>query len=135
MSEPNHTLNPQQEVSSDDVPGICVTLCYSPAPRQVQQCTLALPKDSTVADALQHPDAHELLSVTDDEAIDAEQQYGVWNAKVGLDTVLNDGDRLEVYRPLQVDPKVARRERFASQGGAKTAGLFKKRRPGAKAGY
>jgi len=33
-----------------------------------------------------------------------------------------------------VDPKVARRERFARQG-AKTAGLFAKRRAGAKAGY
>jgi sulfur carrier protein len=47
---------------------------------------------------------------------------------------LQDGDRLEIYRPLKVDPKVARRERFARQG-AKTTGLFAKRRPGAKAGY
>jgi putative ubiquitin-RnfH superfamily antitoxin RatB of RatAB toxin-antitoxin module len=48
--------------------------------------------------------------------------------------VLVDGDRLEVYRPLTVDPKVARRQRFVRQG-AKTAGLFAKKRPGAKAGY
>jgi putative ubiquitin-RnfH superfamily antitoxin RatB of RatAB toxin-antitoxin module len=47
---------------------------------------------------------------------------------------LQDGDRLEVYRPLRVDPKVARRERFKGQG-ARTAGLFAKRRPGAKPGY
>jgi len=45
-----------------------------------------------------------------------------------------EGDRLEVYRPLTVDPKVARRARFVRQG-AKTAGLFANKRPGAKAGY
>jgi putative ubiquitin-RnfH superfamily antitoxin RatB of RatAB toxin-antitoxin module len=41
---------------------------------------------------------------------------------------------VEIYRPLRVDPKVARRERFVKQG-ARTAGLFVKKRPGAKAGY
>ncbi|QDH69986.1 RnfH family protein [Marilutibacter alkalisoli] len=30
---------------------------------------------------------------------------------VGLDTVLRDGDRLEILRPLQLDPKEARRRR------------------------
>jgi uncharacterized protein len=39
-----------------------------------------------------------------------------------------------VYRPLLVDPKVARRERFRTQG-ARAAGLFAKKRPGAKPGY
>ena len=43
-------------------------------------------------------------------------------------------DRVEVYRALKVDPKVARRERFAKQG-ARTTGLFASKRPGAKAGY
>ncbi|MBW8723026.1 MAG: RnfH family protein, partial [Polaromonas sp.] len=44
------------------------------------------------------------------------------------------GDRLEIYRGLRVDPKVARRERFNRQG-VKRAGLFAKTRAGAKAGY
>ena len=47
---------------------------------------------------------------------------------------LREGDRLEVYRDLRVDPKAARRERFNQQG-AKTTGLFATRRVGAKAGY
>ncbi|MCB2018938.1 MAG: RnfH family protein, partial [Hydrogenophaga sp.] len=47
---------------------------------------------------------------------------------------LRDGDRLELYRPLRVDPKVARRERFVGQG-AKAAGLFSRRRPHSKSGY
>ncbi|MEO5606317.1 MAG: RnfH family protein, partial [Polaromonas sp.] len=47
--------------------------------------------------------------------------------------LLQDADRIEIYRELRVDPKVARRERFNQQG-AKRAGLFAKS-PGAKAGY
>jgi hypothetical protein len=41
---------------------------------------------------------------------------------------------VELYRPLLVDPKVARRERFRRQG-ARNTGLFAQRRPGAKPGY
>jgi sulfur carrier protein len=58
----------------------------------------------------------------------------VWGRRVPLDTPLRDGDRVEVYRPLRVDPKVARRERFVRQG-ARSTGLFAQRRPGAKQGY
>ncbi len=61
-------------------------------------------------------------------------QTAVWGKPVEPSHVLKDGDRLEVLRPLRVDPKVARRERFQKQG-AKTAGLFAKRRVGAKPGY
>ena len=59
---------------------------------------------------------------------------GIWGRKARLQQLLRDGDRVELYRPLQVDPKVARRERFARQG-ARAAGLFAKKRAGAKAGY
>jgi hypothetical protein len=55
-----------------------------------------------------------------------------WNA--APQQVLQDLDRVEIYRPLKVDPKVARRTRFVEQG-ARTAGLFARKRPGAKAGY
>ena len=48
--------------------------------------------------------------------------------------VLREGDRVEVLRELRVDPKVARRERFNQQG-ARSTGLFARRRPGAKSGY
>ena len=60
--------------------------------------------------------------------------YAVWGKRVELTTPLNDGDRLELLRPLTVDPKEARRLRFNQQG-SRAAGLFAKRRQGAKAGY
>ena len=60
--------------------------------------------------------------------------YAVWGRRVELTTPLKDGDRLELLRPLTVDPKEARRLRFNQQG-SRAAGLFAKRRQGAKAGY
>ena len=36
---------------------------------------------------------------------------GVYSKKVTLDSVVKDGDRIEIYRALQVSPKEARRLR------------------------
>jgi len=58
----------------------------------------------------------------------------VWGKAVQTNTPLVQGDRLELLRPLLVDPKEARRLRFNQQG-SRAAGLFAKRRQGAKAGY
>ena len=38
-------------------------------------------------------------------------QAGIFGSKVPLDTPLADGDRVEIYRPLAMDPKEARRRR------------------------
>lgn len=59
---------------------------------------------------------------------------GVWGKRAGLNQLLHENDRVEIYRKLRVDPKVARRERFSRQG-TKGAGLFSAKRAGAKAGY
>ena len=59
---------------------------------------------------------------------------GIWGRAAMPTQVLEDGDRVELYRALRVDPKVARRERFKGQG-SRGAGLFAKRRAGGKAGY
>jgi len=39
---------------------------------------------------------------------------GIWGRETPRHVVVNDGDRIEVYRPLQQDPRVARRERAGS---------------------
>ena len=36
---------------------------------------------------------------------------GIWSRPCGRETPLRDGDRVEVYRPLQADPKELRRRR------------------------
>ena len=107
-----------------------VTVVHSPAPRQVFERVLHLAEGATAREALQASgliDAHP-------ELLQAHLDVGIWGRKCQPAQVLEEGDRLEIYRPLRVDPKVARRERFKGQG-ARTTGLFAKRRPGAKAGY
>lgn len=110
--------------------GITVSVAYSPRARVVQQWVLVLQGGSTVADAVQRSGVFAPLSAAQVGVLEC----GVWGRKVPQSHVLRDGDRVEVYRNLLVDPKVARRERFVRQG-AKSAGLFAKRRAGAKAGY
>ncbi len=39
----------------------------------------------------------------------AAMQAGVWGRPVERDQLVRDGDRVELYRPLLVDPKEARR--------------------------
>lgn len=112
------------------IPSLKVTLVYSPAARQVREWTLVLAAGATVAQALAASGIFEEFP----ELYEESMALGVWGLKTDPDRMLIDRDRIEIYRALRVDPKVARRERFNSQG-AKRAGLFAKTRPGAKAGY
>ena len=49
--------------------------------------------------------------------IDAQRpDLGIWGRPCGPDRVLQDGDRVEIYRPLRVDPKARRRRRAGAQG-------------------
>jgi putative ubiquitin-RnfH superfamily antitoxin RatB of RatAB toxin-antitoxin module len=45
----------------------------------------------------------------------AVNKVGIFSKIKPLDYVLNNGDRLEIYRPLLVDPKEARRRRVQKQ--------------------
>jgi putative ubiquitin-RnfH superfamily antitoxin RatB of RatAB toxin-antitoxin module len=107
-----------------------VTVVLAAGPRQVQSCNLRVAPDCTAAMAIQQSGLLQRLPQAEVDAL----VLGVWGRKVTGKHLLQAADRLELYRPLTVDPKVARRERFATQG-AKSAGLFAKRRAGAKAGY
>ena len=111
-----------------------VTLVHATAARTVGSCELDLPEGSTVAEALQASGWLEHLPDAQERLKSGELAIGIWGRKALPGTVLRDRDRLELYRPLRVDPKVARRERFGQQG-ARTAGLFARKRPGARPGY
>ncbi len=43
------------------------------------------------------------------------QRLGLWGRPVSLATGTRDGDRIEIYRALSVDPKQARRRRAAAE--------------------
>ena len=88
---------------------IAVEVAYSPAPRRVECRQLMLPEGSTVGDALA---ACGLVA--------SEADLGVWGRRATRSQRLCDGDRVEVYRPLVVEPKEARRLRYKGQLTAKT---------------
>lgn len=105
-----------------------ITLVHASAPREVHELSLELSEGTSIIQALQAAGWIERFPGIDTLAV------SIWGRRVDAGARLRDGDRLEFCRPLRVDPKVARRERFAGQG-ARTAGLFSARRPGSKAGY
>lgn len=107
-----------------------LTVVYSPVARDVREIQLSVDAPQTVLDCIRLSGLLEQFPNLDLKTL----QLGVWGRQTSLDHLLRNLDRVEIYRPLTVDPKVARRERFAKQG-ARTAGLFVKRRPGAAAGY
>lgn len=105
-----------------------ITLVYASAPREVHELAMEVPDPCTLDQALRLSGWLERFPET------RTLTTGIWNRKSSRTAGLRDGDRVEVYRALRVDPKVARRERFADQG-ARGAGLFARRRPGSKSGY
>ena len=110
-----------------------ITLMYSPAPRVVQERVLVLKTGATVKQAIEQSGMLKEfpeLDLSQPEAF----TVCIWGKKTTPNHVLRDLDRIEICRPLTVDPKVARRERFQKQGTSR-AGLFSKRREGAKPGY
>jgi putative ubiquitin-RnfH superfamily antitoxin RatB of RatAB toxin-antitoxin module len=108
-----------------DGESISVTVLFSPRPRETQEWRLTLPAGATLLQALRASGMGSL--VTDGDF--AQMPVGIWGRKARLDDVLRQDDRVEIYRPLQIDPKVARRERFRKQG-ARAAGLFARRKSG-----
>jgi putative ubiquitin-RnfH superfamily antitoxin RatB of RatAB toxin-antitoxin module len=107
---------------------LCISLAYVSDTGEGCESVLTLPIGATLEEALQVSGLRS--RVIDDSA----GMTGIWGRRSGLQTVLANGDRVEFYQPLLVDPKLARRERFRQQG-ARTTGLFARQREGAKAGY
>lgn len=108
-----------------------IEVIHCPGPRECHVWPLDLPQGARIADAL---DAVRAQWTVGQALWGHDVSTGIWGRRQAPDTLLREGDRVEVYRPLRVDPKVARRERFSRQG-ARSTGLFARKRPGGKAGY
>jgi hypothetical protein len=89
---------------------IRVVVAYSPKPRVVDEVEVVLPAGATVLQALQASGVVERHPEIDP----SQAKLGVWGKLRQPADVLRDADRVEVYRPLKVDPKEARRQRYAS---------------------
>lgn len=96
---------------ADSGSSIHIEVAQSLGPRQTRLLALTLPAGSTVTDALR---ASRWLDDAAEPALLS--TVGIWGRQVPLDQSLKEGDRIELYRPLQVDPKEARRLRYAARG-------------------
>jgi uncharacterized protein len=104
------------EASAEACTTINVQVVYGPLPGVTDLVSLTLPLGSTVAQAVQASgllQRHTLLvaDVTPGAALEA-LRLGVWGKPRDANSLLRERDRVEIYRPLLVDPKEARRQRY-----------------------
>ena len=84
-----------------------VAIAFSASAGRAFEVTLELPAPATALDAIRASglfERHPELGL-------GEPLIGIWGRACVPETVLADGDRVEVYRPLTMDPNEARRLR------------------------
>ena len=96
---------------------LCIEVVYAPGPGVVEVVALELAAGACVADALRCSgllQRHGLVASAADTAdtVPGDVRVGVWGRVQPLTHGLRDRDRVEIYRPLAVDPKEARRVRY-----------------------
>lgn len=102
------------DASVSEAARISVQVCYA-RPEGSFLKALTLDRGATIAQAIEasgilrsHPE------------IDLSQlRLGIFGKLKAADTEVREGDRIEIYRPLQADPKDTRRRRAAHRKAAK----------------
>ncbi|WP_421356233.1 RnfH family protein [Pseudocitrobacter faecalis] len=95
------------------MPGkVVVEVAYAlPQKQYLQRVTLE--EGATVEQAIL---ASGILALRDDIDL-AKNKVGIYSRPVKLQDVVQDGDRVEIYRPLIADPKELRRQRAEKSAG------------------
>ena len=94
------------------MPGkIAVEVVYALPQKQYLQ-RVTLDEGATVEQAIQESG---LLMLRDDIDL-SKNKVGIYSRPAKLQDVVNDGDRVEIYRPLIADPKELRRQRAEKSG-------------------
>jgi len=89
---------------------IKIRIAYALPQRQFVQ-EIEFDRPVTVAEALKQSRVFEEFGELQLEEV----SVGIFSRPVSMDAELGDGDRVEIYRPLEVDPKEARRLRAAAK--------------------
>lgn len=79
-------------------------------PERQFSCYLELPDGATAGEALRASGVIEAFA-----EVSQDSPLGVYGERVECQAALRDGDRLEIYRPLLLDPMQARRKRAERQ--------------------
>ncbi len=88
---------------------IQVEIIFATADEQLLS-VLTVPTNSTIGDVIamsalaEHFPEHDLGAM----------RVGVWGHPADRSQAVRDGDRIEIYRPLEIDPRVARRQLAAA---------------------
>ena len=91
-----------------------IEVVYCPQPGHCDRVQLTLPDGACVRDAIVASGLCQRYGLPP-EAV----EVGIWGRKQPVQTLLRDRDRIELYRPLRVDPKEARRLRYKRAKAAK----------------
>lgn len=83
---------------------ITITVVYA-SPTQQIDIPLTVEENCTIALAI----ARSKITSQFPEIKLSENKVGIFGKLVTLDTIAKDGDRIEIYRPLTIDPKDLRR--------------------------
>ena len=104
-------------VGAAPVTTMTVQVVCSPSPQRVIRVALNLPEGATALAALRASGlAAELGATVLDGLV-----LGLWGRLCPPATVLQDGDRLELLRPLLADPMDSRRQRLRRDGRRKVS--------------
>lgn len=98
-------------MSQTDKP-LKVGVAYATAARQVW-LEVTVPAGATIGDAIETSGIRRQFRDIDLES----QKVGIFGRLANLKDPVNDGDRVEIYRPITADPKQVKRKRADDTGG------------------
>ena len=82
-------------------------------PSRQSWLTIDVPEGATVKDAIEKSGILHQYPEIDLET----QKVGIFGKSTTLDTVVEEGARIEIYRPITVDPKTVKRRAAPAAGG------------------
>ncbi len=89
---------------------ITATVLYAQSPSEQVELTVFLNEGATILEAIQ---TSGILTRYPNISLD-NLAVGVFSKRKKLEDTITQGDRIEIYRPLLIDPKDARRTRAKS---------------------
>jgi putative ubiquitin-RnfH superfamily antitoxin RatB of RatAB toxin-antitoxin module len=93
-----------------------IEVVYCPQPGDCDRVQLVLPDGACVHDAIVASGLCQRHGLVPESA-----DVGIWGRRQTLQSALRERDRVEIYRPLRVDPKEARRLRYKRARAGKPA--------------
>ena len=90
---------------------IRLTVAWSPSAGRALEVEVEVAAGASVLDAVRAAG----IDIGSDIDTGDTRSVGIWGRACSLDTAVRDGDRVEIYRPLQVDAMEARRRRAAKR--------------------